>query len=234
MLQLALSGLLEVEQVARQRHRDLSKRLELLHDRIQRMEGDLDDNIRQRTRALVRQNKRLESAANTDALTQLLNRRALDRALAEIERDARKQSMHVGVLMVDLDHFKAVNDEHGHLVGDAVLAAVAQVLKKRCRKGDVVGRWGGEEFLVVLPCCPAEPAHRIAVELRDSIRSLRIEHGPDLRVTASFGVAAACVGEDASDLQALVGEADRRLYVAKHAGRDRVVGDPEASSQSAG
>ncbi len=199
------------------------------------MEGELDDNIRQRTRALVRQNKRLQSAANTDPLTSLLNRRALDRALREISADASKEPMHVAALMVDLDHFKDVNDVHGHLVGDAVLAEVARVLRKRCRKGDIVGRWGGEEFLVVLPCCPIGPAQRIAEELRQIVSLLRFEAAPQLRVTASFGVAGQELGvPTAPSLVKLVAEADRRLYVAKHSGRDRVVGDPGGAQQTAG
>ena len=235
MLQLALQGLLEVEQVGRQRHADLSARLEILHQRIQKMEGELDDNIRQRTRALVRQNKRLQSAANTDPLTSLLNRRALDRALREISADAAKEPMSVAVLMVDLDHFKRINDTRGHLVGDAVLAEVARVLRKRCRKGDIVGRWGGEEFLVVLPCCPIGPAHRIAEELRRTVARLRVEAAPDLGITASFGVAGQELGHPgAPTLVELVAEADRRLYVAKHAGRNRVVGDPGGAQQTAG
>lgn len=121
------------------------------------------------------------------------------------------------VILLDLDHFKSVNDTHGHAAGDALLVSVARVLQQRVRLDDVVGRWGGEEFLVVCPGTSRSEAAGLAEALRERIATREF---PEVgRRTASFGVAEARVGETP---EALIARADAALYAAKHGGRDRV------------
>jgi two-component system cell cycle response regulator len=170
------------------------------------------------------ENARLEQLAHTDPLTQVLNRRALtERLTREMERSLRYDTC-VALLMIDIDHFKRVNDTHGHLVGDDVLRDVAALLNVTVRGTDMVARYGGEEFLVVLPETDDEGAAAFAERIRE-----RIEQHPltgrandcELRVTASIGVATfpAARIESVEDLFA---RADAALYRAKADGRNRV------------
>ncbi len=161
---------------------------------------------------------RLARLTQTDPLTGLLNRRALE-ALG-VEGDPG-DTVVGSVICVDLDHFKRVNDRHGHAVGDRVLVRVADVLAKSVRKGDSVIRIGGEEFLVVMPGAPLAAALRIAELAREAIAGSVVE-APEgqVRITASFGVAERHVDETHDQAFA---RADAALYEAKRRGRDRVV-----------
>jgi diguanylate cyclase (GGDEF)-like protein len=165
----------------------------------------------------------LERLTREDALTGVFNRRHLDAELALEWERARRFGRHLTVAMVDVDHFKAVNDGWSHATGDAVLREIARLLRDGTRAVDVVGRYGGEEFLLVLVETPAERAARLCEKLRAAIEAHDWESvAPGLRVTASFGVA----GNDAADSpSALLAAADARLYAAKHAGRNRVVAE---------
>lgn len=164
----------------------------------------------------------IERHSRTDALTDLFNRRhVVDSLHAELER-ARRDGHLPGVLMVDLDQFKSVNDVYGHAAGDAVLRAVARRLGGAVRRYDIVGRWGGEEFCVVVPGISSEQAlRRVADTVRATIAGAPVEipDGRLLRVTASVGGALACDG--LWSVEAIVDAADRALYAAKRAGRDR-------------
>lgn len=171
---------------------------------------------RQRMASLLAEH-RLTQLAMLDALTGVASRRRLDHVLRqELAAVARGRSL--SVVMLDVDHFKSVNDRFGHDNGDEVLRGVARVLQQGARLPDVIGRWGGEEFLVVCTDTPADGAAVLAERLAQSLR----ETGFAVvgRVTASFGVAQAVVGDSPRDL---VDRADRALYQAKQAGRDRVV-----------
>ena len=169
-------------------------------------------------------NARLEHLATTDGLTQLLNRRALtERLVTEMERALRYDGT-VALLLVDLDHFKRVNDTHGHLVGDAVLRDVAALLTAAVRSSDMVGRYGGEEFLVVLPETDDEGATAFADRIRERVAGHRFDpwgDGRALAMTTSIGVASfpAARIESVEDLFA---RADAALYRAKAEGRNRV------------
>ncbi|MBA3033622.1 MAG: sensor domain-containing diguanylate cyclase [Gammaproteobacteria bacterium] len=170
--------------------------------------------------ALSRYQKRMEELAATDKLTGLLNRQAFtiffDKLVAEYRREPRPTS----ALLVDLDHFKEINDSHGHLSGDRVLQGVAQLLQDGLRESDIAVRWGGEEFLLVLRACDLAEARRIAEKLRQDID----EHvfavaDKKIRVTISIGVAE----YDGSELpDQWINRADRGLYSAKNGGRNRV------------
>ena len=159
-------------------------------------------------------NAELQMAATTDQLTGLANRRQVDRAM----RDSADPSL--AVVMADVDHFKQVNDTWGHPTGDAVLRTVASRLRRSLRTEDVIGRWGGEEFLIMLPGAGGDDALEVCERLLDAVRApLMIDDGPE-QVTVSLGVAArSTLAEDVEDL---LRRADEALYRAKADGRDRV------------
>jgi len=168
--------------------------------------------------------ERLRELSVLDGLTRLLNRRAIfERLSEEIER-ARRYRLPLSVVLCDFDYFKRINDRFGHLVGDAVLREGSAVLRKSLRTTDLLGRYGGEEFLAVLPQVDLEAACQAAERLRRDMaaHTLSVATNPLQRITASFGVAALSelAGRTAAD--ELVAIADRRLYEAKAAGRDRV------------
>lgn len=150
--------------------------------------------------------------ATTDALTGLSNRRALDDMLAAMA------GAPLGLLMLDLDHFKTINDTHGHAVGDAVLRNFSARVREQLRPTDVCVRWGGEEFVVLLPGASLAQAQEIGERLRQAVVAAPLDGG--IKATVSIGAAARRAGEDTD---ALLARADAAVYAAKHAGRDRVV-----------
>ena len=168
-------------------------------------------------------NARLEVLARTDPLTQLLNRRVLvERLSQEVER-ARRYDGKITLLMIDLDHFKRVNDQYGHLVGDDVLRDVATLLKNALRAVDVVARYGGEEFVVVLPETPAPGALAFAERLRERIEATDFSAHPHgtFHLTTSIGMAT-FPGPRTESGEDLLARADEALYRAKADGRNRV------------
>ncbi|MGH3762173.1 diguanylate cyclase domain-containing protein, partial [Actinophytocola sp.] len=169
--------------------------------------------------------RQLEEAASTDQKTGLANATAwTNMASAEIQR-ARRDQTQVGVLMVDLDHFKQVNDVHGHLVGDRVLQAVADTLTACARRYDVVGRWGGEEFVVLCPEVTAESLRQIGERICERVRGLRVpltDHGPGAVEGLSVSVGVAVYPEFGPELQDVLLAADDALFVAKDSGRNQV------------
>jgi diguanylate cyclase (GGDEF)-like protein len=170
-------------------------------------------------RSLLHQQLRV--AARTDAKTGLLNAAAWQRdAETEISRAAKTRDW-LALLLIDIDHFKRVNDTYGHLAGDQVLTGLAEVLRHRARARDVIGRFGGEEFVVMLPGADASQACQAAERLREEISSAPIvcDTGT-VRITASVGVAV--LGLHGADVQGLLAAADLALYQAKEAGRDQV------------
>jgi diguanylate cyclase (GGDEF)-like protein len=165
----------------------------------------------------------LREQATRDSLTHLWNRHATwDILTREIARTAREANP-LGLVMGDLDHFKGVNDTFGHVAGDAVLREVAQRLNRSVRSYDAVGRYGGEEFLIILPGCDEEMALLTADRLRASIGNAPVSIGDrTIKVTASFGATSLAKGTDASP-ENLIRAADLALYKAKERGRDRCV-----------
>ncbi|MBC8040269.1 MAG: diguanylate cyclase [Opitutaceae bacterium] len=167
--------------------------------------------------------RELRELATRDALTGLLNRRAFDALLAEEVDRARRLGHPLTLVILDLDHFKTINDTHGHAAGDTVLAAAARVFEAEVRSIDRVARIGGEEFAVLLMETGAEEGLAVAQRLVDAVRArtVSLAAGGSLAFTASAGVAALpAYGESAA---ALLAAADKALYAAKHAGRDRAV-----------
>ena len=166
---------------------------------------------------LAQLNLALERLSVTDKLTGLFNRVKLDQVLSsEIDRVSRFPQP-LSVLMLDIDHFKQVNDQHGHQIGDQVLEQIAGVIMRNTRKIDTVGRWGGEEFLVICPNTDSVGAKKLAENLRIAIA--QYEFPLVGRKTASFGVSSFEVNDQAKDI---VARADSALYAAKNGGRNRV------------
>jgi len=192
-----------------------------LREKAQR-ERELDRalaTLEAKNEALEQANRRIEELSRSDALTGVHNRRHLDETLArEVER-ARRQGSPLAVAILDLDHFKAVNDCHGHAAGDAVLAATGRTLSAQARPYDTVARYGGEEFVLVLPGAGAGDAVRYAERLRAAVEQMTVPDHAGLRVTASFGAAVLCGDDGAAEL---LRRADAALYRAKAGGRNRV------------
>lgn len=166
--------------------------------------------------------KELENLATTDGLTRLYNRRHfMERAESEFERSRRYQR-DLSVFLLDADHFKSVNDSYGHEVGDRVLRVLANACRLGLRQLDIIGRYGGEEFVVLLPETSAALAYEAAERLRVEIEQLRIPmQSEDIRVRVSIGVATATAATES--VAALINDADRALYEAKRKGRNCVV-----------
>ncbi len=174
-------------------------------------------------REIQAKNRSLEELALTDALTGLPNRRAIDVWAARELSAAARHGFAIWVAMADLDHFKSINDTHGHDAGDTVLKSFAEILKSNTRESDMCARLGGEEFLVVLTHVEEKEHVTIAIErIRQQLRVRKFTvGGRTFGATASFGIAG-FRGSKPSDLNTLVACADTALYAAKHKGRDRI------------
>lgn len=173
------------------------------------------------TKELEQSNEELTRLSITDKLTQLYNRMKLDEILSEKISLANRYNLKLSVILCDIDHFKLVNDVHGHQVGDKILIEFAGVLKANLRKTDIIGRWGGEEFLIIVPECDIEQTKILAEKLRNIISNHQfpvVGHK-----TCSFGVTTYYSGDTESTILA---RADRALYEAKQSGRNKTVVKP--------
>ena len=187
--------------------------------RIKRLQEELEE----RERQLLEANERLKYMSRTDALTGLENRRATERQLELMFAHSERYKEPLSCVMSDLDRFKSVNDEHGHHAGDAVLKQFASILKRAAREIDAVGRYGGEEFIVLLPGTPLDAATTFSERVRKQVEDHTfVFDGGSVRRTASFGVAA-WPHPRVTTSDRLVRAADDALYVAKETGRNRVI-----------
>lgn len=186
-------------------------------------EGELDNNMLMEMVEVISQAEQalisLDRMASCDALTGLANRRAGEKILSKVHEKAILAKVLYSVLLVDIDHFKRVNDTHGHEIGDAAIKAVAVVLGNVVRGGDVACRWGGEEFLCILKGADISMATTVAERIRATVEQAVIPVVGN--VTVSIGVATWCVTD--LEVAGLVKLADQGLYEAKQNGRNRVV-----------
>ncbi|MBY4677531.1 putative bifunctional diguanylate cyclase/phosphodiesterase [Marinobacterium arenosum] len=197
--------------------------LEDRNTRMQKMLTELESSKEQ----VTQQNRQLHQLATRDPLTDCFNRRSLfDCFNAEFER-ARTHNRPLSCLMLDIDHFKNINDSYGHSVGDEVIKMVASILHHSVRENDVVGRYGGEEFCVLLPGMDIRQALQVAERCRESIQHQEVL---EVKATASFGVSSLSAGPE--NPEQMVDWADKALYVSKESGRNRVTAwDQKACSQ---
>ena len=206
------------------RHRLVTENHRLLVE-LTSANADLELRVAERTRQLEERNVALQAARESiealsrrDVLTGLASRRWLDEVLEREAERAQRYAIPFCVVMADVDHFKTINDSFGHAVGDQVLKAVAEGLAGAARMTDVVGRYGGDEFLTMLPNTALEPAREVAERMRARISGVPLTFRPE-PLTTSIGVAQWVPGDTVASL---VERADQALYEAKRAGRDRV------------
>lgn len=192
--------------------------IEAKNDQLEKTLGKLQ----QTQKEVTEQNQQLQILATRDPLTNTLNRRSLFQGLDTLISETFWENNNLSFVMVDIDHFKSVNDTYGHSTGDRVIVYLAQCLTENARATDLIARFGGEEFCLVLPNTQIEEAMALAERVRVSIQD---GHGgdyePSLKITASFGVSK--LSESAADGETLLEQADEALYVAKKSGRNRVV-----------
>ncbi len=172
-------------------------------------------------RRLWKENKSLAYQATRDYLTGLLNRRGFFSLATQLANLAQRNKFTIAVAMIDIDDFKAINDEHGHDVGDAVLKDTADVLTSAVRSSDIIGRYGGEEFIIFFPSTDHEAVGKIAEKIRGLVESSTPQ---GIRTTVSIGTAHGQIRSDIpKELQAIIRRADSALYAAKRGGKNRVV-----------
>lgn len=189
-----------------------------IYQELDDMNKNLEQKVMTRTEELNEKNRELEILSTTDQLTGLYNRRYIDKTIQEEIDRSQRYNAPLSLIMLDVDHFKQVNDTQGHDVGDEVLVAIATLLTEKTRITDTVGRWGGEEFLVLVPQTNAQVCTLLAEKLREAMAK-HLHHRAG-QVTASFGVAEFEAG---GSVNSLIKHADQALYEAKNSGRNRVV-----------
>jgi len=195
------------------RHGQTTPELEILGETLQR---------------LWRENRTLAHQATRDDLTGLLNRRGFFAIAVPMASLAQRNDSVLGIMMIDLDNFKTVNDAHGHETGDSILRAMGGLLKQNLRASDVAGRYGGEEFIVLLPSTTEASALKTAEKIRRLVESRTLQGIP---LTISIGLAGGTIrSSPAEELQSLIRKADSALYRAKESGRNRVEREEETQS----
>jgi two-component system cell cycle response regulator len=180
----------------------------------------LQDELRQKNKQLSELLAKVEGLSITDPLTGLFNRRHFDTVLELERKKSERYQQPLTCLLLDIDHFKSVNDTYGHKAGDSVLLEIAQILKKSLREIDTPARWGGEEFTAILPNTDSEQGTMAAARILEKISSHTFEQLPDRRITVSIGLASR--GEFVNTTEALIVAADGALYEAKRKGRNRI------------
>ena len=200
----------------------LIERIETNRQRFAELSGRLEADVAARTRELRATNERLGALAATDPLTLLANRRGFESFAAIVLAQAERAGDSVALVSFDIDHFKRVNDAHGHEAGDRVLQALADALRSGSRTADVAARVGGDEFVLLLPKTGPDEAKEVAERVRScfATRPVLLASGGEIHATASAGLAVSEVGS--APLASLLSQADAALYDAKHAGRDQV------------
>jgi len=174
----------------------------------------------------VRRQERLQFQATRDTLTGLYNRRFMEETIRNEERRAVRRDTSIGFMMLDVDNFKRFNDTFGHDAGDTVLRTIGKVIRKVVREEDIPCRYGGEEFVVVLPGADLQDTRQRAETLRSAVERLAVKHGGGTVAKITISVGVASFPQHGSNCQDVLKLADQALYAAKHAGRNRVAMPP--------
>jgi diguanylate cyclase (GGDEF)-like protein len=193
----------------------LSTSFDGMVERLQRHIADLDAIVEKKTEAIRR-------LAITDALSGLYNRRYFNEKASELFQDALKEGKDFSVLMIDIDNFKRINDDYGHLKGDEVIRIVGEVLRQAIRRSDKACRYGGEEFIVLMPDTHEKEAFEVAERIRKNVKRLVKEKLDGMNVSVSIGIARTDFSRD-SGIERVVDRADEALYRAKKEGKDKTV-----------
>ncbi|MBX3619586.1 MAG: diguanylate cyclase [Rhizobacter sp.] len=227
-MSLLALGLVALLQQLRARQAELRE----ANARLDQLNRSLEARVAERTAQLDETNRQLEHLAMTDTLTGLSNRRAFFAAAHSVVNSAVRHRRPLALVMIDIDHFKLINDTHGHAAGDAVLQHVAAALRGVVRQADVLARYGGEEFVLVAPETDLDNAVALAARMRAALLAEPVPFdGGRIAVTASFGVSA--LAADGDDLSRLTRRADAALYAAKAAGRNCMRTAPPAAAPGA-
>jgi len=234
LIELLLLSLSFADRINHEKELRLAAQKHALDTQFQ-LHRDLDELVRARTAQLEDANTRLLEISTTDGLTGLHNRRYFNEIYDREYRRAFREQRPIAVLMIDIDHFKAINDAYGHQTGDACLAQVANVIHSSVRRPpDLPARYGGEEFIALLPATHLSGACHVAEAMRAAIAALDIvHHGTHLRAPVSIGVASE-IPESAEHGEALIKQADERLYYAKSSGRNQIQSGVDAANAAAG
>ncbi|WP_151944393.1 sensor domain-containing diguanylate cyclase [Aliarcobacter butzleri] len=198
----------------------LSASFENMAQSINSYQNSLEEKVKQRTEELLVKNAELLRLSITDNLTKLYNRVKLDKSLQEEMNRSLRYNTNFSIILLDIDYFKKVNDNFGHQVGDEVLIESAQILSKNIRNVDILGRWGGEEFLVICPETKIEDAIKVASHINEAIKLHKFSTYPNT-ITMSLGVAS--FNKDIKNVDDIILNADKALYQAKEEGRDKVI-----------
>ena len=167
--------------------------------------------------------KELERLASTDPMTNLYNRRYFSELATTVVKLAKRSKLIYSIIMIDIDKFKSINDTYGHAIGDDVIVALAKLLKHNIRESDIVCRWGGEEFIILLPQTEQDGALMIAEKLRKTVETLSVtvRNNKKIYFTISLGVATSD-SDNCTDIENVINNADKALYLAKESGRNMV------------
>ncbi|MFW0696237.1 diguanylate cyclase [Aliarcobacter butzleri] len=198
----------------------LSASFENMAQSINSYQNSLEEKVKQRTEELLVKNAELLRLSITDNLTKLYNRVKLDKSLQEEMNRSLRYNTNFSIILLDIDYFKKVNDNFGHQVGDEVLIESAQILSKNIRNVDILGRWGGEEFLVICPETKIEDAIKVASHINAAIKLHKFTTYPNT-ITISLGVAT--FSKHIKNVDDIILNADKALYQAKEEGRDKVI-----------
>ncbi|MFQ5482727.1 MAG: GGDEF domain-containing protein, partial [Nitrospinaceae bacterium] len=199
---------------------DLDAANKKLNKEVDRRRGE-EEKREELIQELVSAKQSLEKTSRTDPLTRLSNRRDMSDKMRFERSRSDRHNLLFSILIGDVDHFKKVNDNYGHEAGDSVLVAVSKALKESVRAHDMVGRWGGEEFLILLPGTGADGALTAAEKILEKMESIEVvDQGQTIKITMSVGGA---VYKSGDSIESCINEADKALYEAKEGGRNRVV-----------
>jgi len=206
-------GLADLNKKLRDMHNDKDHEIEKVVDSLLEMTSLIESNME----LLTRKNEELERISRTDTLTRVNNRLRLDEILSAEASRTKRYNTGFSVILIDIDKFKSVNDTYGHQIGDQVLTFFARILSDNCREIDTVGRWGGEEFMIICPDTNEDGAFKLAAKIHNVLNSTDI---CEISITASFGISSYICGERVADT---VKRVDTALYTAKGRGRNCIL-----------